>query len=344
MILIIVVEGALRIFEYVTVPCSIYENEAFEQLNYFEKKNICYDTNTLVHGKSPLYLIKPFQEKFTMNINSQGFRGPEISNDEDVIRIFFTGGSTAFGFGSTSDKTTIPGYLQEFFDENYKNLNIQVINAGINGADSYREILYIKEKLINFQPFLIISYTGVNDSGGYMREIIFNQNDVDETNFLKFSDLPWYRTPFVINNLVKNHLNLENNSIKDKVIDFEVSENTFQNNWGESCKLLKNKNIKSAIFIQPALVTKKSPSNFEKEILNEAYQDQKIILERFSKTSTELRKKCDIVEDIRFVLDETTETTYYDSVHMNNLGNKIVAKKIYEKIEPIIKNEFASLN
>ena len=35
-------------------------------------------------------------------------------------------------------------------------------------------------------------------------------------------------------------------------------------------------------------------------------------------------------------MGDTSETTYYDNVHMNDFGNKIIAEKIYKKILPII--------
>ena len=139
-------------YEYITIPCELFQNEAFSNLSYFEIKNICYDSNTLTHGKAPLYQIVPQQHKFTMNINSDGFRGPEIHhNDDEKYRIFVTGGSTAFGLGSTSDRTTIPGYLQNLFDIHHEDLNVEIINAGILGANGYREVLLIEEKLVELE-------------------------------------------------------------------------------------------------------------------------------------------------------------------------------------------------
>ena len=332
------IEMTLRVYEYLSIPCSIYDNDAFKNLGYFEKKNICYDTNTLVHGKYPLYEIKPFQYKFTMNINSQGFRGPEISQDENIYKIFVTGGSTGFGFGSTSDKHTIPGFLQQLFDNYNKDLNVEVINAGINGADSFREILYIKDKLISYNPDMIISYTGVNDSGGYPREIKLDEKISTSENFIKFADFPWYRTPFVINNIIKENIHDEKfNNLENQEIDINIAGETFEKNWSQSCELLRENNIKSIIIIQPALVTKKSPSIFEEKILEDKYEERWNILEKFSKISNNL--KCDQVLDLRFVLDNVKDTTYYDLVHMNDLGNEKIAEEIYYKILPIVKND-----
>ena len=331
---------SFRTYEYITIDCGIFENDAFSNLSYLEIKNICYSENTLVHGKAPLYEIIPNQYKFTMNINSDGFRGNEIDLNTDNYRIFFTGGSTAFGFGSTSDKTTISGFLQEYFDNEFGHLNVEIINAGINGADSYREILLIKEKLIEYNPNLIISYTGVNDSGGYSREIIFDDsnddsNDDSTQNLFKFSSYPWYRTPFVINNL------LSENTINNKKIlelspqEIQKTSESFKKNWSQSCTFLENNKIKSVLILQPSLVTKTMLSDFEKNI-EPSINYRKQLLEKFSNELEVLNGDCDYTFDFRDTISNTSKTTYYDAVHMNDLGNQIVAKIIYEKILPII--------
>ena len=340
LIILFSIEIAFRTYEYITIDCGIFENDAFSNLSYLEIKNICYSENTLVHGKAPLYEIIPNQYKFTMNINSDGFRGNEIDLNTDNYRIFFTGGSTAFGFGSTSDKTTISGFLQEYFDNEFGHLNVEIINAGINGADSYREILLIKEKLIEYNPNLIISYTGVNDSGGYSREIIFDDsnddsNDDSTQNLFKFSSYPWYRTPFVINNLLSENTINNNKILELSPQEIQKTSESFKKNWSQSCTFLENNKIKSVLILQPSLVTKTMLSDFEKNI-EPSINYRKQLLEKFSNELEVLKGDCDYTFDFRDTISNTSKTTYYDAVHMNDLGNQIVAKIIYEKILPII--------
>ena len=73
------------------------------------------------------------------------------------------GGSTMFGAGATSDETTIPGYLQQLLNEKDFGFDIEVINSGIQGADSNTELKFIEQKLVTFSPDLIIIYDGWND-------------------------------------------------------------------------------------------------------------------------------------------------------------------------------------
>ena len=328
-------------YEYLTIPCGLFQNEAFSNLSYFEIKNICYDSNTLTHGKAPLYHIIPEQHKFTMNINSDGFRGTEIHhNSEEKYRIFVTGGSTAFGFGSTSDRTTIPGYLQNLFDTNYEDLNVEIINAGINGANSYREILLIKEKLVGFNPQMIISYTGANDSGRYLEEIIFEEADDDwKPDALKFANYPWLRTPFVINKIISQDSVKEDIGKRPNFDEIPENVEAFRKNWSQSCSFLRDNGIKSIVILQPTLTTKKFPSVFEKESLLDDYTHRKLILQNFSENLPLLNEECDLAIDLRNAIDDTLETTYYGGTHTTDLGNKIIASKIYEKILPTILND-----
>ena len=53
-------------------------------------------------------------ETDTISINSLGFRGDEFSKikPDRTYRIFMVGSSPMFGYGATSDETTIPGFMQ----------------------------------------------------------------------------------------------------------------------------------------------------------------------------------------------------------------------------------------
>ena len=101
----------------------------------------------------------------TININNLGFRGDNFFKikPDNTYRIFMVGGSTLFGTGATSDDTTIPGYLKDFLKYDKYPYDIEVINAGIQGADSYNELELIKNRLIDLSPDLVIVYDGWND-------------------------------------------------------------------------------------------------------------------------------------------------------------------------------------
>ena len=148
--------------------CVLEFKKAFPNENENVIKNLCDNSEF----RNELY---PFTDK--ININSYGFRGAEFSSKKpiDTYRIFLVGGSTMWGSGNSSDETTIPGILQKIFDKQELVTNIEVINAGLSGANTVTESTLIKERLVDFQPDLIMMYDGWNDlRSEYNAETIYN--------------------------------------------------------------------------------------------------------------------------------------------------------------------------
>ena len=98
------------------------------------------------------------------------------------------GGSTMFGAGATSDETTIPGYLQQLLNEKDFGFDIEVINSGIQGADSNTESNLIEQKLVRFSPDLIIIYDGWNDLRANHTPMIVKENWETICKFSKEND------------------------------------------------------------------------------------------------------------------------------------------------------------
>ena len=120
--------------------------------------------NTCDLHKSNEYLeLVPFVESYT--VNSLGLRGHELSEVKppNTYRIFMVGGSTMFGSGASSDETTISGILQKLFASDNSVQKIEVINAGIQGANSNTELRFIEQKLVELSPDLVVVYDGLND-------------------------------------------------------------------------------------------------------------------------------------------------------------------------------------
>lgn len=156
------VEGAARIWWYNIENCAFEDSDVYADLPQSLKRQMCVESYQVQFSQTS---IEPNQNFQTININSFGFRGKEISLDkpENTFRIFTVGGSTMLGTGSTSDVTTIPGFLQQKFDAANLGINIEIINAGVSGAWSQTENNYIKNTLLQFAPDLFIVYDGWND-------------------------------------------------------------------------------------------------------------------------------------------------------------------------------------
>ena len=161
-LLLLVIEVIANVWWLTQIHCEFEENEIFQNIDEAKKRQLCLDFYEIKTSGDELI---PNQRTESITINSLGFRGDEFSiiKPSDTYRIFMVGGSTMFGAGATSDETTIPGFMQGFLNEKDIGFDIQVVNSGIQGADSNTELKLVKQKLITYSPDLIIMYDGWND-------------------------------------------------------------------------------------------------------------------------------------------------------------------------------------
>ena len=96
------------------------------------------------------------------------------------------------------------------------------------------------------------------------------------------------------------------------------------------CEISEMKNIESIVIIQPALYNeKKLLSNFEESIVRENIHGQKTF-EEIIENSKNL-ENCSLVLDYTAIFENVSDSIYFDQVHTNSLGNKIIYDSKYFK-------------
>jgi hypothetical protein len=93
----------------------------------------------------------------SVTIDVDGFRGPGPSQAGSKKLAFITGGSGAFGYGSTSDATTISGFLNQLQSEYF------FVNAAVSSWVTTQELERVAFQLLDLKPALIVSLNGFND-------------------------------------------------------------------------------------------------------------------------------------------------------------------------------------
>ena len=364
LVIVTVVEGIMRIYEAVIL--SKQESDNFKSMVF---KNIDDElwrnikNEQIKYTFSDMLLLSPNQKLKTINVNSFGFRGPEITLEKpaNTYRIFIIGGSTLFGAGATSDETTIPGYIQTKFDELDLDFSIEVINAGIPNADSKSETFYMKDRLLDFHPDLFIVYGGWNDAhhdwGWDEKDVkknilrsIYHSLKLELNHFYHVYIKLVYRTPIIFENmqtisvdekLDKGQRKLEQNLVLPDVTLRPKKITIWEERWLEICQLGNEKNnFKTIVTIQPVLGTGNKPLiEEESERLFKESERQFLLLDTlagFAETLNELEKTCIKTVDLRNVFDNTPEPVYFDQGHMSDFGNEIVAQRLFEIALPII--------
>ncbi|MFS8085326.1 MAG: SGNH/GDSL hydrolase family protein, partial [Acidobacteriota bacterium] len=103
------------------------------------------------------------------HINILGFRDDResyVTKSDQTVRIFITGGSTAWGSGASSQKNTISYLLEQILDERMSpatGYRYEVINTAFPGWTTTQEKLLIQQRLVDMHPDVIIMFTGNND-------------------------------------------------------------------------------------------------------------------------------------------------------------------------------------
>jgi uncharacterized protein YjbI with pentapeptide repeats len=251
------------------------------------------------------FLEKTFlpDKKSTHFINSHGFRNIEFSEEKEsgVFRIFMIGGSTTYGSG-VDDKNTIPYLLQEKIRVQ-GNEEIQIINAGIKGATSLTEVQLIKEKIIKFDPDLILVYDGFNDIKRYYGE------------------------------------NLDPNS--KGVSDERLSPILWKDRWIELCQFANKENFDVIVTLQPFLgIGERVYTDYESSLIR-SYIFPSIIAKGYTDYEShldEINNTCDGAYNLTEIFDNHLTPIYYDYVHVGKDGNRIVTEVFYEIIQDYLAN------
>ena len=349
--LLVGIEMVVIISDLFEQPPLTEINEVFQDFDEQTVKDISSIEN-FAYRYDKILLNEPNQQFPTLNINSYGFRGPEITMEksENVYRIFFIGGSTSFGASASSDSKTISGILEAKFHESDIK-EIEIINAGINNANSRSETYLIRNVILDFNPDMLIVYDGWNEGQhdwGWDDEVedqstlanLKNSFEVYLNSLYITKIKPYYKTPekfqefFTTTNNNPGEIKVPNSDLNEK------KASVWQKRWLDICSIEDEKNFKTIITLQPILGTgNKSLTLIEQERLERSFERQDVIIELFDRLAVsliQLEKTCEKTIDLRDSFDHTDKPIFYDLGHTSNYGNEIVAEKIYQNILPIV--------
>ncbi|MGB5339435.1 MAG: SGNH/GDSL hydrolase family protein [Gammaproteobacteria bacterium] len=97
--------------------------------------------------------------------NSLGYRDREIdvTKDHNTLRIIAIGGSTTYTIKVEDNNQTFSAQLEKILRNKYDYENVEVINAGVGGYNSWESLTNLQYRVLDLEPNLIIIYHGVND-------------------------------------------------------------------------------------------------------------------------------------------------------------------------------------
>lgn len=111
------------------------------------------------------YYPSPNYRKGLLSHNSLGYRGDEFSVDkpEGVYRIVALGGSTVYSEKVKDNAKTFTAQLENVLRDEYGYQNVQVINAGVPGYNTWESLINLEFRVLDLRPDLVIVYHNTND-------------------------------------------------------------------------------------------------------------------------------------------------------------------------------------
>ncbi|MDV7340837.1 hypothetical protein RYZ26_14620 [Terasakiella sp. A23] len=278
-----------------------------------------------------------------MQANIHGFRDgrDDLSvKPEDVVRIFITGGSVAFGAGAKSDADTISAYFEKMLNDEVApktGYRYQVINTGIPAWATTQERILIENKLVDLKPDVILMFSGNNDVHWALIET------EDPANFWSYYD--------------RNFVLLVNNTNQKLGYGPAVADFSLQNdrpscgrvaevakrNVSLAAHVTEMSGAKLIFALQPNIFTSgkiltaaeqklvqryRDGAKKEKPIWLECYQDLRDELGAIDQGNYEFR---DFSTAFSHMKDD--REVFLDAYHFANLGNREIAKAFLKQID-----------
>ena len=97
--------------------------------------------------------------------NSLGYRNDEFPLEKPgkAFRIVALGGSSTYDIRIEDNQKTFTAQLEKLLTEEYGYQNVEVINAGVPGYNSWEILTNLEFRVLDLNPDLIIIYEGTND-------------------------------------------------------------------------------------------------------------------------------------------------------------------------------------
>ncbi|MBS1685223.1 MAG: hypothetical protein JSS76_10725 [Bacteroidetes bacterium] len=118
------------------------------------------------HPYDSILVNKP-EYTYHSKANNYGFadRDFDTSDDPHILKALVLGDSFVQGLGAPPDSSW-PARLEGLLNGNTDSLHYRIYNAGVAGSDPFFEYIWLKKRLINLHPDLVImsiNYSDVND-------------------------------------------------------------------------------------------------------------------------------------------------------------------------------------
>lgn len=298
------------------------------------------------------YRFKPMNGKHN-TIYENGRRktaNPALKDSATALKIFCFGGSTMYSSGSR-DEYTIPSELSKLIHTSFPDQNVEVTNFGCHGYTRATENIQLQRELTkNNIPDIVIFYDGVNEviSAHQNNEAGTPTNAYNRRKEFKIAHSYKKRIKLMIysSNLYRFVTTMQrklftSSSYKQLSERSDALATDIAKNYVGFVKISKSLEqeygFKVFNFMQPNIYSKKNLTEAEQGY----YKDQQYYENLYKLSYETVRKDSIMIKDSTFVdisnvFDNADKTIYFDFCHTGELGNQLVAYKMFAYIKPAL--------
>lgn len=345
---LVIADRAIKYYDiYKAKNSGIQENTLKSHLTPRQLHEYNAATTSKLHPYT-MFAVKPNFRSETININSMGFRGPEIlEKKENTVRIVVVGGSGAMGYGSTSDDTAFPHILENMLNNQVGKGRYEVINAGSASFIAMQEFNLIALKIIELEPDMVIIFDGFNDMVGSILndrrpgfpwrfgELEKATKQSNTKSYIRKRLMNYRPTKKIIQLMeekkLKRRKSREDYSVNPEAVLF------YKKTLDRIAGLLRGYQIRAVFAYQPNLYYKEPRSDFESAILaKESPERLKVLKEMLTMGENAMREVAQSNNDIFIsctsVFNGMRETIFFDTVHSGDKGQEMLAQFLYDKL------------
>jgi hypothetical protein len=275
-------------------------------------------------------LYRPWQG-LGININELGLRTPlptpKLSGE---WRVAVTGGSAVWGW-RVLDADTIPAKLQEL--GRTSNPNLTFFNFGIEGATAAQELVLLKQFRDTYGIDQVIFYTGANDTlKAYLEMAGAKSQHFDSVDGLASFELVKAATRLA--QTVSEPSVAALHTFERDMLQRLQSVNELHLALGAADDYCSATRLRCDFLLQPMLFTRSSPVGPEVRLVRSytrLYPGYATVAEQMyhgALTSGSANR----FHDLSDMFERTAEPIFTDYVHVNELGNRIAAERIFSAI------------
>lgn len=276
---------------------------------------------TMIFTPHIMYAPVPGSKNFYSPHNLQQFRYNKDlkKKKQDEIRIFLTGGSTAWGCMAPDEKSTIASFLEKRLNESLdKRFFYRVINAAAGGWQTTDERIWIFNRITEFEPDMVISYSGYNDVFNvYLRKynILNDLHNEGSYIFWGFKEYETYNRGPEMSAIMKYF----------PPLFYEEAD-------------FPRKTVKNVEIISSYLRYIDCPYVFVFQPVNRLgnSKDTLYLYDGLAKAISSVSKKAGFIFLNHIHMFDGKEHLFLDACHFGDIGNKIIADRLFKELQPKI--------